>query len=36
MVLDNYIIKGINSLNYINTKYIEDLSSFNYGNYNDN
>lgn len=30
MVLDKYIIKYINSLNYISTKYIEDLSSFNY------
>lgn len=31
MVLDNYIIKDINRLNNISTKYIEDLSSFNYG-----
>lgn len=31
MVLDKYFIKDINSLNYISTKYIEDLSSFNYG-----
>lgn len=36
MVIDKYIIKNINSLNYINTKYIEDLSSFNYGNDNIN
>lgn len=31
MVLDKYVIKDINNVNYIGTKYIEDLSSFNYG-----
>lgn len=36
MVLDKHIIKDIHNLNYINTKYIENLSSFNYGNNNIN
>lgn len=36
MVLDNYILKDVHNLNYINTKYIENLSSLKYGNNNIN
>lgn len=34
MVLNKYIIKYINILNYINTKYIKNVSSLTYGNDN--